>query len=96
MVHVLSASLEGKIEGFGPIRFTKVEWWTESPKFALLKYNIRGNDVALGVRLDLDKKAFLDDVDEKDQVAAVRKAAPAIWEAVVKERLAYRGELQAT
>ncbi len=45
------------------------------------------------MRLDLDKKAFLDDVDEKDQILAIRKAAPDIWEAVVKERWNKQGEL---
>ncbi len=88
MVEVIATDLRGKMEAFGPLAIVRAEWWKESPKFVLLRYEISGKEAAMGVRLDLDKKAILDDVGEnKDLSSALRERASEIWSVVVREKV---------
>jgi hypothetical protein len=84
VVNVQSAEFGGKLKKFGKIRFVMLEWWPESPKFALLKYEIAGKMQEKGVRIDLDKRAILDDIPHDDTATEeVKKSAEEIWSAAV-------------
>lgn len=88
MVHIMQADLRGKLQDFGPLKFLRVEWWDEAPRMALLRYSLGENEEALGIRLDLDKKAILDSVSNVLIDEAIRKDAGTIWQVVVSELLA--------
>ena len=90
MVEVVATDLRGKMRNFGPLAIVRAEWWKESPKFVLLRYEIFGKESDMGVRLDLDKKAILDDVGEsKDLSSALRENASDIWSVVVREKVSH-------
>ena len=83
MVKVVSTVLPGPVE-VGPVNFVRFEWWEESPRFVLLRYEVFGKEAKSGVRLDLDKKAILDDLPEREDLnPEIRRRAPDIWTAVM-------------
>jgi hypothetical protein len=86
MVTVTSADLRGKLDNFGPVRFLRAEWWKEAPRFVLLRYAIRGQEQELGLRLDLDKQAILDSLDDDELDRMVSGHVREIWTVVVGER----------
>lgn len=92
MVQVSSADLTGKLNSFGPLQFVRVEWWEEAPCFALLRYSMDGREEPYGLRLDLDKRAILDSVENSYLDEAIRRQATVIWEAVIEARTAERRE----
>lgn len=85
MEKIASADLTGKLDWFGSFRFVAAEWW-EGTRLVLLRYAYRGGQIErLGVRLDLDKRAILDDVEDETINAQIHKKAPDIWAVVAKE-----------
>lgn len=69
----------------GKMEFTKVQWWSEWPFCVCINYAIDGQEKDLGIRLDLDKRAFLDDLDDagpvtEDEIVDRRSK---IWDLVV-------------
>jgi hypothetical protein len=86
MVQVVRADLVGKLDQIGQLQFLRVEWWGEAPRFALLRYSINDHEEALGIRLDLDKKAVLDSVANIFLDEAIRKNVDTIWKVVVAEQ----------
>lgn len=85
MVHVMEADISGQISDLGQLRFVSVEWWEESPRFALLRYSMGEGVEPLGLRMDMDKKAVLDRVENKFIDDAIREKSQEIWK-VVAER----------
>jgi hypothetical protein len=62
-----------------PIRFLRVEMAAgHITPFALVRYALDGAEQELGLRLDLDKRAFLDHFDRQDIESACRDTAPRI------------------
>jgi len=86
MVTVTSADLRGKLEDVGPVHFLRAEWWKESPRFVLLRFAIRGEEQGLGLRLDLDKQAILDSLDDDQLDRMLSEHAKKIWAVVAGER----------
>ena len=87
MVDVISADLQGKLGPVGPLQFVRADWWAEAPSFVLLRYTLSGDLQELGVRMDLDKRAFIDDLDDPDLNREVRNAARDVWSAVASTSL---------
>jgi hypothetical protein len=83
---VHTAKLNGKIKNIGPLNFVCVEWWGENTRFVLLRYSINDEINKLGLRLDLDKKVILDDLDDPELNRAVRGHMSDIWAAAVAAR----------
>lgn len=52
------------VKPLGMMEFTKVEWWVKDSFCVCVRYSIDGVEKPLGIRLDLDKRAFLDDLDD--------------------------------
>jgi hypothetical protein len=85
MVQVVRVDLTRMLPMAGSLEFVRAEWWKEAPRFVLLRYAVNGVVQPLGVRLDLDKKAILDSVDNLFLDREIKKIKFQIWEAVVKK-----------
>jgi hypothetical protein len=78
------ADLQEQLGWYGPIRFTTAEW-RDNGRLVLLRYKTRNGQVAdLGIRLDLDKKAFLDDLEDNEANRQIHLHVPQIWAAVAE------------
>jgi hypothetical protein len=70
------------VPDLGKMHFEKVEWWTERPFCVCVRYSVDGQLNPLGIRIDMDKKAALDDftdaggVDKEDVLDRVGQ----IWD----------------
>jgi hypothetical protein len=61
---MMVADLEGRVEDSGEVRFLRAEWWVPDPSFVVVRYCLgNGHAPALGVRVDLEKRAALDRFD---------------------------------
>jgi hypothetical protein len=78
--------LEAKVTDIGAIHFLRAEWKDPKSRFVLIRYSIGGKEEPFGLRLDLDKKAILDDVGDDDTSRAVKARARDIWNVVVAAR----------
>lgn len=83
MIEVESAQIKESVGRIGLAQFVSAEWWPESPRFVLLRYRLQGRLEEKGLRLDLDKKAIIDDVPDQETNQLVKQRARSIWEAVV-------------
>jgi hypothetical protein len=81
-------TLEGKIEDIGPLHFLRAEWQDETSRFVLIRYAVNGQEQPFGLRLDLDKKALLDGVEDPELDKSVQAVAPTIWSIIANEPFA--------
>jgi len=78
MAEILEIPLPDRIQP-APIRFLRVEMAAgHVAPFALVRYALDGAEQELGLRLDLDKRAFLDHFDQQDIESACTVTAPRI------------------
>jgi len=95
MAEIQSVDLRGKIPDVGPVHFLRAEWQVPQSRFVILRYAVGDyQERPMGLRLDLDKRAILDDIEDQDQIisVAVKERAGQIWDLVIK----YRRERQET
>ncbi|HYM13687.1 MAG TPA: hypothetical protein VEU62_23310 [Bryobacterales bacterium] len=73
------------IKGGALITFLRAEVrkGTRSP-FAYVRYSVQGEEQSGGLRLDLDKRVFLDHFDDEKMEEAARNAAPKVAGVVSK------------
>jgi hypothetical protein len=69
-------------------RLSHAEWWNEDSRFVLIRFFEHGTLAELGLRFDLDKKAFLDDTGSLETDRALREQSLLVWEAVAGVRTA--------
>jgi len=81
-----SVDLHGKISDIGAVHFLRAEWKNPQSRFVLIRYAVHEKEEPYGLRLDLDKKAILDDVGDAATATAVKARAQDIWEIVVNMR----------
>jgi hypothetical protein len=86
MPEIESVDLRGKILDAGPVHFLRAEWKVPQSRFVILRYALDNQEQPLGLRLDLDKRAILDDVRDEETSAAVKARAQQIWEIVIDFR----------
>jgi hypothetical protein len=79
--------LEDKIEDVGSLRFLRAEWQHDRSRFVLIRYARNGREEPLGLRLDLDKKVLLDNVEDPELDKSVQVLSSTIWSIVATERL---------
>lgn len=70
-----------KVEEIGPVSLLRAEWKDPNARFVLVWYAVRGHEQPLALRLDLDKRVFLDDIDD-----AVKAHASDVSDAVAMTR----------
>ena len=98
-IETRSVKLDGSALAYGPVRLVRAEWrGPPVPRLVVLRYSIegKGGEAPLGVRLDLDKRAILDEIDDVGNDGlhvnrAIRAHAGDISDAVVNE---WRASLQ--
>jgi len=88
MTKTSSVSLES-VPDLGAIHFLRAEWRKTASRSVLIRYSVDGQEKKLGLRLDLDKKAILDPMEDakvalSDEIVSDRITA--IWNIVAKAR----------
>jgi hypothetical protein len=78
MSETKSIPLEGKLEDAGALHFLRAEWQRDKSRFVRIRYSLDGIEQPLGLRLDLDKRVFLDSVDNREVNASVQERIPEI------------------
>ena len=78
----VTVDLIDKVNPVGPYTFLRAE---VNGKFARVVYAIHGVEQALGLRIDMDKKCFLDDVDDSQHSLTVHEEARRIWKTIAEE-----------
>src|ERR1700738_4094837 len=69
---------EGRVEDAGALHFLRAEWQRDKSRFVLIRYAVNGQEQPLGLRLDLDKRIFLDSFDDSKFDASIRERIPKI------------------
>ena len=73
--------LVGRISGEKAIEFLQVEMLADrKTPFALVRYSDNGKEPLYGLRLDLDKRVFIDHLEDHDKDEMVTRAAITIAE----------------
>jgi hypothetical protein len=85
MAEIKSIPLEGRIIAAEGINFPKVEWWGDQSRFVVIRYSEQGGTEG-SLRMDLDKRVFLDHIADPSKDNAVQEQTLPIWEIVAKER----------
>jgi hypothetical protein len=88
---IKSIDLRGKVRDAGQVSFIRAEWKNPESRFMIIRYSMDGAEARYGLRLDLDKAAFLDDVDDPATNNEVQARAGEIWRFVVARRLTGKG-----
>lgn len=76
--YIRSVDLEGSVAGGASLQFLRAEMPLEPSPFALIRYSINGQEQRYGLRLDLDKQVFLDDLGDSAKDAIIAGAAPRV------------------
>ena len=67
----------------GNVELVQVELASPNSPFALVRYTVDGKLQGYGLRLDLDKRAFLDRLDDAETNREVRAFVPEVIDAVI-------------
>jgi hypothetical protein len=86
MVQIIPVELSDAGIHFGALRLTRAEWWEEAPRFVLLRFEDGIGMRPYGVRMDMDKKTFLDSLDDLPLDNQLRAKKDEIWR-LIAERL---------
>ncbi len=78
MASTKKIEFEGRVEDVGGLRFLRAEWQRDQSRFVLIRYAVNGREQPLGLRLDLDKRIFLDSLDDPKMDASVQERIPKI------------------
>lgn len=85
---VITVDLRGEVRGGASIEFLCAETSNELAfPFAVVRYALEGREAETGLRIDLDKRVFLDHFDDDSQKEAVcRRAAPELASLIASGR----------
>jgi hypothetical protein len=86
MAEVESIDLKSKLKPAGELTFLRAEWWSKSSRFALVRYSYQYKEEEFGLRLDLDKRVFLDHLEDPQLDKIIQIYAGSIWEIVADAR----------
>jgi len=78
--------LEHHIPDVDGISFLRAEWWDERSRFVLVRFAVNGKEQELGLRLDLDKRVFLDHFSDPKVDKLVQSQVRPIWTTIAKKR----------
>jgi hypothetical protein len=81
-----SITLEGKLEDIGTLHFLRAEWQRDISRFVLIRYSLNGDEQPFGLRLDLDKRVFLDSLDDPKVDESVQERIPEILSIIATAR----------
>lgn len=83
---VQSVRLEGKLDDVGALHFLRAEWWRDDSRCLLIRYAWRKTERPLALRIDLDKRVFLDKVNDPNVDDSIQALIPKILSIVADER----------
>jgi hypothetical protein len=83
MAETTTIDLTRRIELF---RFVTAEWWDENSKFVVVRGSTEKNPEDFALRLDIEKRAFLDHVSNPEADKLVQSQASQISQLVWSER----------
>ncbi|MGA3206156.1 MAG: hypothetical protein ABSF12_26985 [Bryobacteraceae bacterium] len=87
MMNVKAISLKGRIPSLEGIEFLCAEWWDDSgdlPRFVVIRYTeASGGEKSL--RMDLDKRIFLDHLTDPEKDRAVQDQVLRVWGIVAED-----------
>jgi hypothetical protein len=66
----------------GRTAILRAERWREDSRFVVVHHARDGAEHPLGLRMDMDKRVFLDHLDDAADAAAIQELAAAVWEAL--------------
>jgi hypothetical protein len=80
---MITIDLRHRVPGGASIEFLRVEMaGIDASPFALIRYAKDGEEQKTGLRLDLDKRSFLDHFEDQEKERVIESAAPRIVELV--------------
>jgi hypothetical protein len=86
MTAIKSIKLEGRIAATPlGINFLRAEWWGDLSRFVVIRYSER-DGIEGSLRMDIDKRAFIDHIADPAKDEAVQSQALPIWEILAKLR----------
>ena len=86
MPKTTSVDLKG-VPDAGAVRFLRAEWQVPRTRFVILRFSVDNKELPVGLRMDLDKVAILDDYLGDDETnRAIKERAQKIWDIVIKWR----------
>jgi hypothetical protein len=91
MAETTTIDLTQRIESF---RFVTAEWWDEKSKFVVVRGSTEKDSEDFAVRLDIEKRAFLDHVSNPMTDKLVQSQASQISQLVWNERAKREGRRQ--
>ena len=86
MPEIKSIDLRGQMPDAGAVHFLRAECKVPQSRFVIVRFALDNKEQLLGLRLDLDKRAILDDVKDEETSAAVKARAEQIWNIVISYR----------
>lgn len=86
MTDTVTIPLQMTIGDAGLVVLENIEWWTESSRFVLVRYSREGLMQEYGMRIDLDKRTFLDHFDEPSLDQKLDSLLPEICDIVYAQR----------
>ena len=84
MPETVTIDLSSRIEPFGLLT---AEWWEEDSKFVVVRGSTKKGHEIFALRLDLDKRTFLDHLSNEKTDELVQSQASLISQLVWSERL---------
>jgi hypothetical protein len=77
MPRVISIDLSDQVPNGSAVRFLRAEMAADYvTPFALVRYSLHGKEPEAGLRLDMDKRIFLDDLPPEEQDRTLGTIAP--------------------
>lgn len=86
MTAIESVDLREKVPRIGTVRLLRAEWKEANARFVLVWYEVGNVQQPFALRLDLDKRTFLDDLDDRSIDRAVKEQAQNVFLAVAARR----------
>ena len=83
MAEIRSINL-AEIPSKNGIDFIEAQWWDDSSPLVVVLYSYHGDVMRL--RMDIDKRAFIDHLSDPSRDKTVQNLALPIWEIVARER----------
>ena len=86
MSDTVTVPLNAVIETSRKLVLLHIEWWNDLSRFVVVKYTVDDQQLEFGLRIDLDKRVFLDHIDDSSLDDLVQVLAPALCDHVARFR----------
>jgi len=77
-------NLQPKIESSGDLTSLRPSGWDNDPRFVIVTYSYKNSDEKW-VRMDLDKRRFIDQLDDTHLDELIKMQTDRIWKIIIDE-----------